>query len=151
MKNVIKIFLLSSLLLLVFVLVWLEFPFIVPPLQYQLFTHRSGGYYSSIASGCNSVLNAHHVTSNDVVSWTSDATARYELKLPGDDRSLPSIIRRWNPDFVLVGTNYVVVAIPPERMGGFAIVWTQQGQQTDHWVLRAGDDELTTVYSVTNN
>jgi hypothetical protein len=147
MKMVIKVFLAVFVPISGFVLVWFEFPFIVPPFQYLLFVHRSHAYYLRIASACASVLDAHHVSSNDVVNWTPDATERFQLRLSGGDQSLPLIIRRLNPDFVLVGTNWVTISIPPEEGGGFGIIWTQSDEQTDHWDLQAGEGEMTTVCS----
>jgi hypothetical protein len=150
MRRPIKICLVVVILLLGFVLAWLEFPFLVPPFQYLLFVHRSQNYYVHVGDACNYILAKNPVTSNDEVRLSRDATLHYAKRIFEDDPSVPGIIRRLSPEFVLIGTNWVSVSIPPERMGGFGIIWEQRGPQTNRWVLQAGEDELTTVYSVTN-
>ncbi len=107
--------------------------------------HRSTGYYSQIAHACDSVYQQHPVSSNNIVRFTRLIVVPFRIRLSGNDPSLPRAIKQLNPDWVMVGTNFVSLGIPPERMGGFGVIWKQLGQK--QWALQAdGDGVLTTVY-----
>jgi len=142
-------------IIVIFVLVgfvlW-EFPFLLPPFQYLRFMHRDANYYAEVAHACDFILQHRPVTSNDVVRLPGTRTLPFRLKIPGNDPALPKIIRRLNPDFLLVGTNHVSLFIPPEKMGGFGVIWTQDELQTNRWILQAdGDGMLKAVYTEVRN
>jgi hypothetical protein len=59
------------------------------------------------------------------------------LRLSPADPSLPRIIRKLHPDDILVWSNRVSVEIPPERMGGFSVIWEQDSLEAGHWLLEA--------------
>jgi hypothetical protein len=108
-------------------------------------------YYTKIAQACDLILSEHPVTSNDVVRYSSHLISPFTKRIPGNDPSLPAIIVRLHPDLVLVKTNFVSIIIPPERMGGFGIIWQQNESFPGVWQLQAdADGELETVYSGTN-
>ena len=74
------------------------------------------------------------------------------MKIPGSDRNIPNIIRRLHPDYILVGTNHVSVFIPPEKMGGFGVIWMQDELQTNRWILQTdGDGVLKAIYTEDHN
>ena len=126
--------------------VWSAWSFL-PIFRYRRFFHRSTSYYAQIADGCDTILAGHPVSSNDIVYLTPQAVARSAIRLSGDDSSLPNSIRQLSPDFVLVKSNFVSISIPPEREGGFGIIWKRSQMESNLWVLQAdNEDEAKIVY-----
>jgi hypothetical protein len=124
----------------------LELPFL-PPVQYYRFTHRSKTYYSGFAQACDVVLQTHHVTTNDVVRFGDEAIAYSVVKIAGDDRSLPRVIKQMYPSYLLVGSNDLSIIIPPVPRGGFGIMWGPSDSDSKLWILSAdGEGEVTTLY-----
>ncbi len=114
---------------------------------YLRFTHKGIGYYSEVAHACDSVLQQHQVSSNDTVTLNSGMVLPYTQKLSGSDASLPKIIGALHPSEILVSSNRVFIEIPPERMGGFAVIWERDEMRTNYWALQSnGDGLVKTVY-----
>jgi hypothetical protein len=155
MRRAVKICLIIIILLIGFVWTWLEFPFLVPPFRYLLFMHRSQGYYARIGKACSLILAKNPVKESDEVKLTSDMIVPDTKKIFADDPSVPSIVRRLGPDFILVSDNRVTISVPLGPMaGGFGIAWWQETAPSYRWDLQAAADEgpeMVTVYSTTNN
>jgi hypothetical protein len=64
------------------------------------------------------------------------------LKLSGHDTSLPKIIARLDPTDLLVGSNSVSITVPPERMGGFWVMWSSDEKNTNQWKLEVGAEGI---------
>jgi hypothetical protein len=115
--------------------------------RYLRFMHKDNTYYSAIAHACDSILLEHPVTSNDVVRFSSHIVVPFRMRISGNDSSLPNIIRQLHPDFVLIGSNYISLTIPPERMGGFGVSWKQDEMRSNYWILESdGDGLVKTLY-----
>jgi hypothetical protein len=90
------------------------------------------------------------VTSNDSVRLTRNIISPFTRKLSGKDVSLPKIIRQLHPDFILVRSNSVSISVPPDRTGGFAVLWAPDERQTNLWRLEVGiEGEASTLYQET--
>src|SRR5581483_2657406 len=85
--------------------IW-QYPFLLPPLQYLRFMHRSHSYYANVAHACDSVFREHPVSSNDVIRFTSTIVATYRIRLSGKDPALPKAIKQLHADWVMVGSNF---------------------------------------------
>jgi hypothetical protein len=119
----------------------------VPQFQYFRFIHRSPAYYGEFAHACDNVLREHPVHSNDVVTLLRHYRIPFRRQIPGNDKSLPGIIRRLRPEWVMVGSNFLSVSIPPDRMGGFGIIWHPSFIQPNQWDLEiGGEGPSTKVY-----
>ena len=151
MRRPVKICLVVFILLFALVWTWLEFPFLVPIFQYGLFMHRSQGYYARLGNACNLILAKNPVTANDEVKLTSDITLPNTKKIFADDPSVPSIVRRLRPEYILISANRVSISVP---LGSWGIEWWKESPPSGRWDLQAGGDEgpePTMVYSTTNN
>ena len=104
--------------------VW-QCPYLIPFLRYRRFVGRDRSYYERIALACDSVFLRFPVTSNDVVRLTSRIAMSYRRKVSGNDPALPDVIKELRPNWVMVGTNFVSISVPPERQGGFGVLWIQ--------------------------
>ena len=100
---------------------------------YLRFTHKGIGYYSEVAHACDSVLQQHQgLASNEEPGDTQfgDGIAIY-AEVSGSDASLPKIIGALPyPSEILVSSNRVFIEIPPECMGGFAVIWERDETRT---------------------
>ena len=137
-----KLGLLAGLAALLLCIAAWRFPFLWLPSPYLRFTHRDANYYSEFSRACDSVLRSHPVTSNDFVRLTSHITLPSRLKLSGHDTSLPKIIARLDPTDLLVGSNSVSITVPPERMGGFWVMWSSDEKNTNQWKLEVGAEGI---------
>ena len=114
----------------------------VLPSPYLRFMHKDIHYYSEIARACDMVLKQYPVSSNDSVQLSRDMGLPYTKRVSGRDATLPKTIRALHPDYVLVSSNRIYVWIPPERMGGFGVIWEQDDLRTNYWTLRSNGDGL---------
>ena len=115
--------------------------------RYLAFMHRDAAYFSDVAHACDAIRLQHPPGSNDSVTLYGKMTLSCTLKVSGRDPSLPMIIRALHPDHILVSTNRVFIDIPPERAGGFAVIWQLDENQPDRWTLQtSGDGLVKTVY-----
>jgi hypothetical protein len=115
--------------------------------RYLRFMGKDKTYYSDVAHACDLILHQHPVRSNDTVTLYEHMTLPYTIKLSGCDTSLPKIIKALHPDSILVSTNRVFIDIPPERMGGFGVIWEQDETRSNYWTLKSnGDGLVKTVY-----
>ena len=87
------------------------------------FMHHDQRYFKEFARACDSVLQRHPLGTNDYI------------RIPGDDPSLPPIIRnlRYGVDRVTISSNRVHVVVPAP-WHGFGIAWEPQ-TNTNVWVL----------------
>ncbi len=156
MRRAVKIWLIIIILLIGLVWTWLEFPFLVPPFRYLLFMHRGQGYYARLGKACSLILARNPVTANDEVKLARDITLPNTKKVFADDPTVPGIVRRLGPDYILVSDNRVTISVPLGS-GGFGIEWWQEAAPSYRWDLQAAADEgpeMVTVYSTystTNN
>ncbi len=119
----------------------------VLPSPYLRFMGRDIRYYSEVASACDLVLREHPVSSNDSVELYRGMFLPCTKRLSGRDVKLPKVIRSLRPDYLLVSSNRVYIWIPPERMGGFGVIWEQDEMRTNYWTLQSNGDGLQkTVY-----
>lgn len=108
---------------------------------------KDNTYYSEVARACDSILNQHPVSSNDIVKLHGQMMLPYTIRLSGRDASLPKIIKALHPDSILVSTNRVFIDISPERAGGFGVLWEQDEMRSNYWILKSsGDGMVKTVY-----
>jgi len=125
----------------------LMFPFLFMPSPYLSFMGKDTKYYAQVAHACDSLFQQHPVSSNNSVALYPGMVLPFTLRLSGQDASLPKIIRALHPNEILVSSNRIYIEIPPERMGGFSVIWERTGQNTNQGILQAngkGFDE--TVY-----
>jgi hypothetical protein len=121
--------------------------FVIRPSPYLRFMHRDIRYYSEVAHACDAIMAQHPASSTDSVALSGHMVLPYTLKVSGSDPSLPEIIRALHADHILVSTNRVFIDIPPERMGGFGVIWERDEMRTNHWTLQSnGDGLVKTVY-----
>jgi len=121
--------------------------FVFHPSPYLRFMHKDAGYYSEIAHACDSIMVQHPPSSTDSVTLYGHMVLPFTLKLSGGDPSLPKIIRALHADHILVSTNRVFIDIPPERMGGFGVIWERDEMRANYWTLQSnGDGLVKTVY-----
>jgi hypothetical protein len=116
---------------------FLEFPYLFMPSPYLGFMRQGTNYYSKMAQACDLVLKQHRPTAADSVQLYEGMILPCTLRISNDDQTLPKIIRKLQPVEVLVSTNRVWMEIPPERMGGFGLVWEQDDLQSNVWNLYA--------------
>ena len=108
---------------------------------------KNPAYFSEVAHACNLIMEQHPPSSTDSVRLYGNMVLPYTLKLSGRDPSLPKIIRALHADNILVSTNRLYIDIPPERMGGFAVIWERDEVRTNYWTLHSNGDGLDkTVY-----
>ena len=80
--------------------------------SYLRFMHKSQQYYSELAHGCDAVLAAHPLGTNEFI------------RIPGTDTSLPKIVRDLRPSRVTISSNRVHLMIGQGR-GGFGVAWEE--------------------------
>ena len=115
--------------------------------RYLRFMGKDVAYFTEVAHACDSIMAQHPPSSTDSVTLYGHMVLPYTLKLSGSDPSLPKIIRALHADHILVSTNRVFIDIPPERMGGFGVIWERDEMRTNHWTLQSnGDGLVKTVY-----
>jgi len=115
--------------------------------RYLRFMGKDAAYYTEVAHACDSIMVQHPPSSTDSVTLYAHMVLPYTLKLSGSDPSLPKIIRALHADHILVSTNRVFIDIPPERMGGFGVIWERDEMRTNYWTLQSnGDGLVKTVY-----
>ena len=115
--------------------------------RYLRFMGKDVAYFTEVAHACDSIMVQHPPSSTDFVTLYAHMVLPYTLKLSGSDPSLPKIIRALHADHILVSTNRVFIDIPPERMGGFGVIWERDEMRTNHWTLQSnGDGLVKTVY-----
>jgi hypothetical protein len=104
---------------------------------------KDSSYYSQVAHACDSLLREHPVSSSNSVTLYEGMTFPFTLKLSGNDKSLPKIIRALHPDCILISSNRVVIDILPLPHGGFGVIWRQDDLKTNQWILQSNGE---TVY-----
>ena len=131
---------------------------------YVSFTKNTDHYFSEVAYGCNLILKQHsHETNKTIVANVGNGGSIVPISIPGDDASLPKIIRRLHPDRITVLPEEVVVYVDygsppsngtfvPRRTPGYGIKWAPRYGVTNLWELTAFADEgeNTVVYSGAN-
>jgi hypothetical protein len=116
--------------------------------RYLRFMHEDTAYYSQVAHACDAIMQQHPLNFGGSTALSSNMMLLDTLKLSGRDPSLPEIIRALHPDRISVSANQVFINIPPERGGGFGLIWKHGDLETNNWVLQTGADGLIkTVYS----
>jgi hypothetical protein len=115
--------------------------------RYLRFMGKDAAYFTEVAHACDSIMVQHPPSSTDSVTLYGHMVLPFTLKLSGSDPSLPKIIRALHADHILVSTNRVFIDIPPERMGGFGVIWERDEMRTNYWTLQSnGDGLVKTVY-----
>jgi hypothetical protein len=110
-----------------------------PSPSYREFMGRSRDYYAKLAEVCDGV----------VARPTSGAAG--ERRIPGNDQFLPPLIRRLNPNYVLVKTNGVLIKVGEGR-GSYGVSWylASTGPQANLWQMETfAEGRREVVYSAT--
>lgn len=103
------------------------------PPSYLTFMHRDQGYFAQVADGCEQLRQQSYIADGK------------DLRISGDDRSLPDILRELKARSFLVRANGVYAQIGPERAGGFELAWEQDEHDRSMWSLFTNGDGLIKV------
>lgn len=87
---------------------------------YLRFVDKDQKYYFRVARACDSILDQHPLGTNEFV------------RLPGDDASVPSIIRDLHPSAITISSNRVHVMV---GVRDFGMSWEAQNGDTNSWTL----------------
>jgi len=102
------------------------------PMTYPGFIHHNQSYFMRLAEECERLRS-------------QSSSGMLNRRIEGNDPSLPWIIRRMQPEYLSVGTNYVSIVVNSGTVG-WGVLWKQSPDKS--WDLSAcGEDLLTPVFS----
>src|SRR5688500_6104869 len=91
--------------------------------DYRRFLGKDQRYYAGFAGACDSLLQQHPLGTNSFI------------RLTGDKRSLPRIIRDLEIGSIMISSNRVHILVGSGRLR-FGITWEPQDEgQTNAWIL----------------
>jgi len=90
--------------------------------SYRSFTGRNQSYYAQLVGACDKVMA-------QLPNGTTE-----ERKIPGNDESLPLVVRDLHPAYVLVKTNAMFIKIGEGR-GSYGITWYLSDAQRSLWQM----------------
>jgi len=101
--------------------------------SYIRFMEKDQKYYAKFASACDLILQQHPLGTNATLVPVAGSDAPYVfIRIPGNDPSVPEIIRAWHPSQLTVSSNCVGILV---GVRDFDISWRLQEGDTNSWAL----------------